>query len=113
VGEAVDVVVLVLLLEDVPLLGEEPVLIVVFVSVLFSPAGEGLTTVVLVSVFFSAGGLVVSVFCSQAASNAAPARMQMYFFIVVEAQCGLTQESEQAPFSVLGKVSFLASRMPA
>jgi hypothetical protein len=40
--------------------------------------------VVLLSVF-SAGGLVagatVSVFCSQAASSAAPAKMQMYFFI--------------------------------
>jgi len=28
-----------------------------------------------------AAGATVSVFCSQAASNAAPARMQMYFFI--------------------------------
>jgi len=37
--------------------------------------------VVLLS-FFSAGGFVTVVsFCSQAASNAAPARMQMYFFI--------------------------------
>ena len=40
--------------------------------------------VVLLSVF-SAGGFVagatVSVFCSQAASKAAPAKMQMYFFI--------------------------------
>jgi hypothetical protein len=26
-------------------------------------------------------GVTVSVFCSQAASNTAPARMQMYFFI--------------------------------
>jgi hypothetical protein len=73
VGEEVVVVV------DVPL-GEEVVLIVVLVSV--PVAGEGLTTVVLVSVFLSAGGLTVSDFCSQAASNdAAPARMQMYFFI--------------------------------
>ena len=30
-----------------------------------------------------AAGVTVSVFCSQAASNAAPARMQMYFFIVL------------------------------
>lgn len=30
-----------------------------------------------------AAGSVVSVFCSQAASRAALARMQMYFFIVV------------------------------
>ena len=28
-----------------------------------------------------AAGATVSVFCSQAASNAAPAKMQMYFFI--------------------------------
>jgi hypothetical protein len=28
-------------------------------------------------------GVTVSVFCSQAASNAAPAKMQMYFFISV------------------------------
>ena len=28
-----------------------------------------------------AAGAVVSVFCSQAASSAAPAKMQMYFFI--------------------------------
>ena len=31
----------------------------------------------------AAAGSVVSVFCSHAASNAAPARMQMYFFIVL------------------------------
>ena len=77
------VVEVLLLLDKEPLLGEEPVLTVVFVSVLLESAGEGFTTVVLFSVFLSAGGLVVSVFCSQAASKeAAPARMQMYFFIV-------------------------------
>lgn len=88
-----EVVVDVLLLEDVPPLGDEPVLTVVFVSVLLSLAGDGFTTVVLFSVFFSAGGLVVSVFCSQATSNAAPARRQMYFFIVgwMKPKCGLTQ----------------------
>ncbi len=32
-----------------------------------------------------AAGVTVSVFCSQAARSAAPARMQMYFFIVGEA----------------------------
>ena len=93
VGDAEVVLVLVelLLLEDVSPLGDmvaagdEPLLIVVFVSVLLEVAGEaeGLTTVVLFSVLLSAGGVAVSVFCSQAASNdAAPARMQMYFFIV-------------------------------
>jgi len=57
----------------VSLLGED-VLIVVFFSVLLEVAGEGLTIVVLLS-FFSAGGLATVVsFCSQADSNANPAR---------------------------------------
>jgi hypothetical protein len=91
-GEAELVLVLVLLLlEDepplVPLLGDEAVFTVVFVSVLFEVAGEaeGFTTVVLFSVLLSLGGFAVSDFCSQAANNdnaAAPARMQIYFFIV-------------------------------
>src|SRR6266550_6679400 len=34
-----------------------------------------------------AAGVTVSVFCSQAARRAAPARMQMYFFIVGDAYC--------------------------
>jgi hypothetical protein len=34
-----------------------------------------------------AAGVIVSVFCSQAARSAAPARMQMYFFIVEEPYC--------------------------
>ena len=56
-------------------------LIVVFVSVFVDGAGDSFTTVVLVS-FFSPGGLVTVVsFCSQAASKAAPASRQMYFFI--------------------------------
>jgi hypothetical protein len=32
-------------------------------------------------------GVTVSVFCSQAARSAVPARMQMYFFIVGDAHC--------------------------
>jgi hypothetical protein len=32
-------------------------------------------------------GVTVSVFCSHAARSAAPARMQMYFFIIEEAYC--------------------------
>src|SRR6476660_5144323 len=32
-------------------------------------------------------GVTVSVFCSHAARSAAPARMQMYFFIVGDAHC--------------------------
>ena len=81
--------------------GEDVVLIVVFVSVLLSVAGEGFTTVVLVSFFSPAGGFTVSVFCSQAASNdAAPAKMQMYFFISCrwKTQCG--------SFHIRGKGSF-------
>jgi hypothetical protein len=82
-------VVVVVVVED-SLFGEEAVLTVVLVSVFSVVAGEadGFTTVVL----FSAGGLVVSVFCSQAASKTAPARMEMYFFMVswMEPQCGLT-----------------------
>ena len=55
----------------VSLLGED-VLIVVSVSVLLEVAGDGFTTVVLLS-FFSAGGLVTVVsFCSHADSNANP-----------------------------------------
>lgn len=52
-----------------------------FVSVLVEGAGDSFTIVVLDS-FFSAGGFVTVVsFCSQAESNAAPAKRQMYFFI--------------------------------
>lgn len=62
--------------------GDEDVLIVVFVSVLFVVAGDGFTIVVLLSFFSVDGGFTVSVFCSQPASNAAvPTRTQMYFFI--------------------------------
>jgi hypothetical protein len=59
------------------------VLVVVFVfSFSFTTAVEaGLTTVVLFSVFLSAGGLTVSVFCSQAPRSDAPAKMQINFFI--------------------------------
>ena len=55
----------------------------VFDSVLLEGAGDSFTIVVLLSVFFSPpGGLVTVVsFCSQAASNAALARMQIYLFI--------------------------------
>ena len=48
-------------------------------------------TVIEVPVGVVAPGLaadsVVSVFCSHAARSAAPARMQMYFFIVRDAHC--------------------------
>jgi hypothetical protein len=32
-------------------------------------------------------GVTVSVFCSHATRSAAPARIQMYFFIIGEAHC--------------------------
>jgi hypothetical protein len=44
-------------------------------------AGGGVVGVGLVA------GATVSVFCSHAAKSAAPARMQMYFFIVGDAHC--------------------------
>jgi hypothetical protein len=36
-----------------------------------------------------AAGAVVSVFCSQDASSAAPARMQMYFFIGLDCKANI------------------------
>jgi len=48
------------------------------------PAGEGFTIVVLFSFLSPAAGVVTSVLCSQAASSAALARMQMDFFISLE-----------------------------
>jgi hypothetical protein len=81
--------------------GEEVVLMVVFVSVFSVVAGEGFTTVVLVSFFSPPGGFTVSVFCSQAANNdAAPARMQMYFFIRLwmKTQCGSFHNRRNGPF---------------
>jgi protein-S-isoprenylcysteine O-methyltransferase Ste14 len=64
------------------------VVVFVFVFVVslvfsFTTVEAGLTTVVLFSVFFSAGaaGATVSVFCSHAPRSAAPAKMQINFFI--------------------------------
>jgi hypothetical protein len=51
-----------------------------------------------------AAGATVSVFCSQAASSAAPARMQMYFFIgllVKKPNTRVNPKSEQGRFSVV------------
>lgn len=56
--------------------------LVVVVSVV---AGLDVVVVVVVSEVVALGlaaGAAVSVFCSHAASNAAPAKMQMYLFIV-------------------------------
>jgi hypothetical protein len=50
-----------------------------------------------------AAGVAVSVFCSQAASNAALANIQIYFFIILlsEQNCGSHIESKQGRFSDL------------
>ena len=62
--------------------GDELVLVVLLVLLDEEPPDDGsFTTVVLLS-FFSPGGLVTVVsFCSQAVSNAAPAKMQISLFI--------------------------------
>ena len=53
----------------------------VLLSVFVDVAGDGFTTVVLLS-FFSPGGFVTVVsFCSQAAKSAAPIKRQMYLFM--------------------------------
>ncbi len=57
------------------------VVVVLVLSELLEVAGDGFTMVVLFSGAGEAAGAVVSVRCSQAARNAALARMQMYFFI--------------------------------
>jgi hypothetical protein len=54
------------------------------VVVVVDSVPAGLVVVVVVSDVVPLGlaaGVTVSVFCSQAASSAAPARMQIYFFI--------------------------------
>jgi fatty-acid desaturase len=70
--------------------GLDVVVVLVFVLVVslvfsFTTVEAGLTTVVLFSVFFSAGaaGVTVSVFCSHAPRSAALAKMQINFFISV------------------------------
>jgi hypothetical protein len=55
-------------------------------------AGGGVVGVGLVA------GVTVSVFCSHAARSAAPARMQMYFFIVGDAHCFNTSIAASAVF---------------
>jgi hypothetical protein len=88
VGLATVVVVDELLLDE--LAGAVGAVVTVFVvfSFVFSVVAGGFTTVVLFSVFFSAGEaagvFTVSVFCSHAAKSAALAKMQNSFFIVVD-----------------------------
>ena len=98
VGDAVVVVVSVVV--DVEVSGVDVAigvlsagLVVVVVVVVSDVAGEG-----------EAAGAVVSVRCSQAAKSAAPARMQMYFFIIVKdwmRHIGPKAESGQGEFSAL------------
>ena len=83
VGDAVVVVVSVVV--DVEVSGVDVAigvlsagLVVVVVVVVSDVAGEG-----------EAAGAVVSVRCSQAAKSAAPARMQMYFFIMLRIGWGI------------------------
>jgi hypothetical protein len=56
--------------------GEAVVVVSVVVLVVVSGEAVGLAV-----------GETVSVFCSQAASSAAPAKMQMYFFIILSRGC--------------------------
>ena len=67
--------------------GEDVVEVDVEVDLLVPPAGEGFTIVVWLSALAGgapAAGATVSVFCSHAAKSAALARMQMYFFILLD-----------------------------
>jgi hypothetical protein len=92
------------------LVGGVDVTVVLVVS-LFSTVG-GFTTVVLCSVFFSAGtgelaGATTSVFCSQAPRSAALAKMQNNFFIVwIGCPCWDKGESNRGQCSVLPKGNF-------
>jgi hypothetical protein len=56
--------------------GDGDVVVVVVDSVVLETVALGL-----------AAGATVSFFCSQPARSAAPARMQIYFFIVFECKC--------------------------
>lgn len=80
------------------------------------PAGLDVVVLVVVSVEVVALGLAlgetVSVFCSQAASNAAPARMQMYFFIglfVKKPILGQIMNRSKAAFRLLFTVCLQAT----
>jgi hypothetical protein len=67
-------------------------------GVVASVAAAG--AVVAVAVGLAAAGSVVSVFCSHAARSAAPARMQMYFFIVTNSKrdTAVIEQLEQGSF---------------
>jgi hypothetical protein len=70
-------------------------------------AGGGVVGVGLVA------GVTVSVFCSHAARSAAPARMQMYFFIIGEAysfNCLIAQAQFLAPRRMLFEEQIVRSQ---
>jgi hypothetical protein len=87
-------------------------LTIVFVVSFFSVLAGGLTTVVLCSTFLSAPGEAAGVttvsFCSQAPTSAAPAKMQISFFIGVGliAPGGAKPESARRNSSALPTVNF-------
>jgi hypothetical protein len=88
------------------------VLVVSFVSLVFSFSVVGFTTVVLFSTFLSGAGEVVvgatTVLSSQPPRSAAPAKMQSSFFIGFWIDCPSWDkpESNQAKFSALPKYKF-------
>ena len=86
------------------------VFVVSLVSLVFSVVEGGFTTVVLCSVFFSAGelaGATTSVFCSHAPRSEALAKMQSNFFIVwIDCPCWDKGDSNRNKFSALPKGNF-------
>ena len=107
-GLGLEVVVVVVLDELVG--GVDVVTVLVVVSLVFSVLAGGFTTVVLFSVFFSAGeaaGVTTSVFCSQAPRSAALAKMQINFFIFgLVAHLGTLAESNRGNASALPNPHF-------
>ena len=103
-------VVVVVVLDELVVGGVDVVVVFVVVSLVFSVVDGGFTTVVLFSVFFSAGeaaGATTSVFCSQAPRSAALAKMQINFFIFgLVAHLGTLAESKRAKPSALPKGNF-------
>ena len=96
---------------------EDGLVVVVFVLVLvfvvslvfsFTTVEPGFTTVVLFSVFLSAAGGATTVFSSHPPRSAAPAKMQINFFIGfwIVAHVGAKPESVRANFSALPKPNF-------
>ena len=80
---------LVLVEVEVLVPGDPSVFTVVLEELDEPPAGDDLSmTVVLLSLFFSPGGVTVVSFCSQAARKAMLIKMQMYFMILRDSNPG-------------------------